>query len=143
MDDADRRAFHAYVRERSPALLRTAYLLVGDRGEAEDLFQDALARLLNAWSRIRDAAALGAYVRRTMLNLRTSRWRSRRVALVPVAAITDHVRSGTGTGRDERCEGSHGVALCYAGDVTSDQIRALDAQGQVVGTSRVHYDQER
>ncbi|HVU75191.1 MAG TPA: SigE family RNA polymerase sigma factor [Mycobacteriales bacterium] len=84
-----RRDFHAYVRDRSPALLRTAYLLTGNADEAEDLLQDALARLLNAWSRVREEDALDAYVRRTMVNLRTSRWRLRRVHTVPVAELPE------------------------------------------------------
>nr|BFE74815.1 hypothetical protein GCM10020092_081160 [Actinoplanes digitatis] len=36
--------FCEFVRARSPALLRTAFLLTGDRHLAEDLVQDALAR---------------------------------------------------------------------------------------------------
>jgi len=83
------REFHAYVRDRSPALLRTAYLLTGNAEEAEDLLQDALARLLNAWSRVREKDALDAYVRRTMVNLRTSRWRLRRVTAIPVAELPE------------------------------------------------------
>ena len=41
--------FDAFVREGSTALLRTAYLLVGDRGHAEDLVQTALLRTARRW----------------------------------------------------------------------------------------------
>jgi hypothetical protein len=34
--------FRDYVVARTPALLRTAYLLTGDRGEAEDLLHEVL-----------------------------------------------------------------------------------------------------
>jgi len=89
MDEGDRRAFAAYVRDRSPALLRTAYLLTGNAEEAEDLLQDALARLFNAWPRIREKDALDGYVRRTMVNLRTSRWRRRKVPSVSMADVPE------------------------------------------------------
>jgi DNA-directed RNA polymerase specialized sigma24 family protein len=36
--------FEAFVRARSPALARAAYLLTGDRHLAEDLLQDTLIR---------------------------------------------------------------------------------------------------
>jgi len=80
MDDASRTAFQEYVAARSPALLRTAYLLTGSRPDAEDLLQTALARTYLAWDRIREREAIDGYVRRTMVNTRTSIWRRRRVA---------------------------------------------------------------
>ena len=80
MDDASRTAFQEYVAARSPALLRTAYLLTGSRPDAEDLLQTALARTYLAWDRIREREAVDGYVRRTMVNARTSIWRRRRVA---------------------------------------------------------------
>ena len=69
-------AFAAYVAARQASLLRTAVLLTGgDRHAAEDLLQSALARLYLAWDRVREAEAMDAYVRRTMVNLLTSWWR--------------------------------------------------------------------
>lgn len=38
-------SFEGFVRARPAALARTAYLLTGDRHAAEDLLQDALARV--------------------------------------------------------------------------------------------------
>jgi RNA polymerase sigma-70 factor (sigma-E family) len=69
--------FLAFVVARSPALLRTAFLLTADRGHAEDLVQTALAKTYVAWPRIRDVGAVVAYVRRTMLTTYLS-WRRRR-----------------------------------------------------------------
>lgn len=60
---------------RSPALLRTAHLLTGDRGHGEDLLQQALERLCRHWRRI-DGDPEG-WVRRTMVNLAHDRWRRR------------------------------------------------------------------
>ena len=67
--------FEAFVSARSPALLRTAHLLTGDRGHGEDLLQQALERLYRHWSRI-DGDPEG-WVRRTLVNLSTDRWRHR------------------------------------------------------------------
>jgi len=71
-------AFDEYVVARSAALLRTAYLLTGNRADAEDLLQTTLAKTYLAWDRIRDREAVDAYVRRTMVNTQTSFWRRRR-----------------------------------------------------------------
>ncbi|WP_139979043.1 SigE family RNA polymerase sigma factor [Nocardioides litoris] len=70
--DAD---FEAYLRARQPALLRTAYLLTGDRHTAEDVLQTSLAKLYLAWDRVHDRGAVDAYVRRIMVNEHHSLWR--------------------------------------------------------------------
>lgn len=75
MDEPAREAFRAYVAARSTALLRTAYLLTGNRADAEDLLQTALAKTYLSWDRIRDQQALDGYVRRVMVNTQTSFWR--------------------------------------------------------------------
>jgi RNA polymerase sigma-70 factor (sigma-E family) len=79
VDEQGREAFRAYVAARSPALLRTAYLLTGHRGDAEDLLQTALAKTYLAWDRIRDREAIDGYVRRVMVNTQTSLWRRKKV----------------------------------------------------------------
>jgi RNA polymerase sigma-70 factor (sigma-E family) len=75
VDTAARAEFRDYVTARSPALLRTAYLMTGNRSDAEDLLQTALAKTYLSWSRIRDRESIDAYVRRVMVNTRTSWWR--------------------------------------------------------------------
>ncbi|WP_020578601.1 SigE family RNA polymerase sigma factor [Actinopolymorpha alba] len=67
--------FNAYVAARKHVLVRTAYLLTGDRHDAEDLVQATLTRTFLAWHRIRERNAVDAYVRRTMVNEHTSWWR--------------------------------------------------------------------
>lgn len=66
-------SFDAFVEARSSALLRTAYLLTGDHGHAEDLVQTALLRAARHWRRVRDAPE--AYVRQILLNLSHDRIR--------------------------------------------------------------------
>ncbi|MDQ1695236.1 MAG: hypothetical protein QOJ03_589 [Frankiaceae bacterium] len=78
MDDAARAEFRDYVNGASPALLRTAFLLAGNRADAEDLLQTALAKTYLSWTRIRDREAIDGYVRRVMVNTRTSWWRRAR-----------------------------------------------------------------
>jgi RNA polymerase sigma-70 factor (sigma-E family) len=71
---ADESQFDGFVVDRSPALLRTAYLLVRDEGLAEDLLQTALTKAWFAWKRIEDPEA---YVRRIMVTTSASWWRRR------------------------------------------------------------------
>ncbi len=91
-------AFRDYVRARSRALLRTAYLLTGNLADAEDLVQSALAKTYLAWDRIEDRGALDGYVRRAMVNTHISWWRRRRVEEfptddIPDQAVADHAGS--------------------------------------------------
>ncbi|MFE3068929.1 SigE family RNA polymerase sigma factor [Streptomyces sp. NPDC059247] len=71
--------FSSYVRARGPVLLRTARSLTANPCDAEDLLQTALAKTFVAWERIEDHRALDGYVRRALLNTRTSQWRKRKV----------------------------------------------------------------
>jgi RNA polymerase sigma-70 factor (sigma-E family) len=66
-------SFDAFVADRSTVLLRTAYLLTGDRGYAEDLLQTALLRVFGHWSRARQAPE--AYTRQVLVNLSRDRLR--------------------------------------------------------------------
>ena len=79
MDEQTREDFRSYVTARSPALLRTAYMLTGNRADAEDLLQTALAKTYLSWDRIREREALDGYVRRVLVNTQTSFWRRRKV----------------------------------------------------------------
>ncbi|MET9915727.1 SigE family RNA polymerase sigma factor [Streptomyces sp. NPDC006435] len=72
-------SFSSYVRARGPVLLRTARSLTANPSDAEDLLQTALAKTYIAWERIEDHRALDGYVRRALLNTRTSQWRKRKV----------------------------------------------------------------
>jgi RNA polymerase sigma-70 factor (sigma-E family) len=69
--------FREFVAARSPALLRTAYLLVGDWGTAEDLLQTALTKTYLAWKRLGRIEAVEPYTRRVLVNTATSWWRRR------------------------------------------------------------------
>jgi RNA polymerase sigma-70 factor (sigma-E family) len=70
--DAD---FAAYLAARQPSLLRTAYLLTGNRHDAEDLAQTAFAKLYLSWDKVRDRGAIDGYLRRILVNEHNSLWR--------------------------------------------------------------------
>jgi RNA polymerase sigma-70 factor (sigma-E family) len=65
--------------QHAPEGIRLAFLLTGDRTLAEDLVQEAFARLVGRLRHIREPDAFGAYLRRTIVNLATSHFRRRRV----------------------------------------------------------------
>ena len=81
--------FQAYMAARWPALVRTAFLLTGDRFEAEDLAQTALTKVYASWRRVRRADDVDAYVRRVLVNANAGRFRKRRVAEHLVAVPAD------------------------------------------------------
>jgi len=90
-------AFREYVQTRWAALLRMAIVLTGNRADAEDLVQAALAKTYLAWDKINERAALDAYVRRAMVNTHISWWRRRRVEEFPTdelpeQVVADHAR---------------------------------------------------
>lgn len=66
--------FVAFASARSPALFRFAYLLVGDRGLAEDLLQETLTRTYAGWARLRDPANAEAYARKVMTSVAITWW---------------------------------------------------------------------
>ncbi|HZN70665.1 MAG TPA: SigE family RNA polymerase sigma factor [Micromonosporaceae bacterium] len=89
--------FDSFVRDRTPALLRAAYLLTGDQHLAEDLVQSALVRTHRSWRRLYRTDNAEAYTRRTMYHLQVSWWRRRPHSSVDLdaiggraAAVADH-----------------------------------------------------
>lgn len=71
--------FRDFVVAWTPALFRTAFMLTGDRGHAEDLVQTAWMKTSRHWTRIAATEARYAYVRQVLVNTQTSWLRRRRV----------------------------------------------------------------
>ena len=69
--------FREFVLSASPSLLRTGWMLTGDRALAEDLLQTALAKTWPHWSRISKDGTPAAYVRTVMVRTYAS-WAGRR-----------------------------------------------------------------
>ncbi|XVV13205.1 SigE family RNA polymerase sigma factor [Actinoplanes sp. CA-131856] len=80
--DAREADYAHFVRARSHALLRSAYLLTGDQHLAEDLVQEALARTHRAWARLERPEHAEAYCRKVMYHAQVSFWRRPKVAEV-------------------------------------------------------------
>jgi RNA polymerase sigma-70 factor (sigma-E family) len=66
--------FVEFAKANSARLQQAAYLLTGDRHQAEDAAQSALVRTYAAWSRLRNDDAY-AYARRVLANLVIDQWR--------------------------------------------------------------------
>jgi RNA polymerase sigma-70 factor (sigma-E family) len=85
--------FASYVSLRLPALLRLGYALTGNQHDASDLVQDVLEKVGARWASFDgERGAPDAYLRRAMVNARTSRWRRHRretlVAELPETGVT-------------------------------------------------------
>ena len=75
--DDGRDGYLAFVENHQHRLLRAAYLICGNRHQAEDLLQDALLKLALRWSSVRDGDP-SAYVRAILYRDAVSWWRRRR-----------------------------------------------------------------
>jgi RNA polymerase sigma-70 factor (sigma-E family) len=75
MAGRDSAAFAEFATARSASLYRAAYLMVGERGLAEDLLQEALTKTYVAWPRLRDINKAEAYTRKAITTTAISWWR--------------------------------------------------------------------
>src|SRR3954447_26828233 len=67
--------FDGFYRDTSRRLLRYAYGLTGDPGEAQDLVQEAYARAWQRWRRLTGYEDPEAWLRLVVHRLATDRWR--------------------------------------------------------------------
>ena len=79
--------FEEFVVARRDALLRTAYLLTGNREDAEDLVQSALIKVVPKWSKIQDHPE--GYIRQVLARESVNRWRGRRWREVPTKVVAE------------------------------------------------------
>lgn len=86
--------------QHAPDGIRLAFLLTGDRALAEDLVQEAFARLVGRLRHLRDANAFGAYLRRTIVNLSTSHFRHRKVERAYLERIARGPEAATNTNEE-------------------------------------------
>ena len=78
--------FTEFVHVAWPKLYRTAYLLLGDRGLAEDLVQTALAKTYGSWRKVRDLDRAHGYARTVLVNTATG--------VVPQEIVAQRARLG-------------------------------------------------
>ncbi|RYB91826.1 SigE family RNA polymerase sigma factor [Nocardioides oleivorans] len=94
MPRRDPAAFAEFVAARSAPLHRTAYLLVGDRGLAQDLLQEALTKTYVAWPRLRDPGRAEAYTRKAITTTAISWYRRRSWGERPTDTVPESVTGG-------------------------------------------------
>ena len=126
--NAEASDFAQFVEARESALRRSAWLLTGDWGLAEDLVQTALARSWPRWERINRRDDPEVYVRRVMVNTWTTwsrrRWRGEKAS----PAVTEVPASG-----DVAVEVARRLAL-------RDALKALTGRQRAVLVLRVYDD---
>src|SRR5580765_2623483 len=79
--------FEDFAAARAGALFRTAWLLTGDWQLAEDLVQDALAKVYLHWRRVARMDNPAAYARKVLVNGHASHRRLRRNRETPAAQV--------------------------------------------------------
>lgn len=138
--------FVDWVAGQRTRLLRSAYLLTGDQGQAEDLVQEAVIKVAERWGRLR----LGhptAYARTVIVHDHASWWRRRREtpSAEPVGdrALPEADHAGrsvllSALGRLPRRQRAV-VVLRYFDDLTERET--AEALGVTVGTvkSQAHH----
>lgn len=115
--------FTEFARGRQRHLMRTAYLLCGDKQTAQDLTQTALLNLCRAWGRAARADSVDAYAHRTLINAflaqRRKAERERKARRDQAMEISVAASTGSGHGSDLR------LALLAALDLLPPKTRAV------------------
>ncbi|MDQ3962713.1 MAG: SigE family RNA polymerase sigma factor [Actinomycetota bacterium] len=74
-----RARFEELYVTHAPDALRIAYLLVGDRAQAEDIVQDAFVRVFGRFGELRKPESFRTYLMRAVVNLAKNYFRRRSV----------------------------------------------------------------
>lgn len=116
MDTTAVLGFEEYVRTRRDALLRSARRLTPNAADAQDLLQTALARTFPVWDGITDKRHADAYVRRVLINTRTSWWRARKLEEYPTEQLPE---TALDDGAEQRADRS--MLMLAMGTLTRQQ----------------------
>ena len=140
-------AFDDLYEAECQAMLALAYKLTGSHPEAEDLVQDAFLRLHQQWSSVASYDRPGAWVRRVVVNLATSRsrrLRTRARAVAPFQRQPDHTTESLSASTLEFWRAVRSlprrqaqvVALYYEADHPVSEVAQI--LGCAEGTVRAH-----
>jgi RNA polymerase sigma-70 factor (sigma-E family) len=89
--------------EHALALIRLAYVMLGDRHAAEDVVQDAFSSLYRAWHRLPDRANLPGYLRVSVVNgCRSVHRRARRAPAALAEPDAESAESTVLAGEEQR-----------------------------------------
>jgi RNA polymerase sigma-70 factor, ECF subfamily len=75
LDPAGRDSFESFFREHYASVVRALVVVSGNEAEAQDLAQEAFARALELWERVRSMESPLGYVYRIAFNLNRNRLR--------------------------------------------------------------------
>jgi RNA polymerase sigma-70 factor (sigma-E family) len=132
-------------RDEYPAIVRTAYLMLGDREAAEDVAQEAFVRLYSYWRRVSRYDRPGAWVRRVAIRLAgRARRRAAELPLLPEAGTVidspgdpDLQRALLALPAKQRAA----IVLHYLEDLPVAEVASL--MGCAVSTAKVHLHRAR
>jgi RNA polymerase sigma-70 factor (sigma-E family) len=138
-------AFAWLFRDEYPAIVRTAYLMLGDRQAAEDVAQEAFVRLYARWRKVSRYDRPGAWVRRVAIREASrARRRPRALALAPgqpdaaePPADLDLQRALQSLPPNQRAA----IVLHYLEDLPLAQVAEL--MGVATPTAKVHLHRAR
>jgi RNA polymerase sigma-70 factor (ECF subfamily) len=81
-------SFAAFVEAEHDRLFRALYLVAGNRGESEEVMQDAFLKVWERWDRVREMEDPTGYLFRTALNLYRKSLRRASLALRRVVTLS-------------------------------------------------------
>jgi RNA polymerase sigma factor (sigma-70 family) len=137
--EAQRVDFEWVFRSTYPSVLRTTYLILHDRGRAEEVTQDAFLKLCERWQGVSRIEQPQAWVRRVAVRaaIRQAKWRRLRISSAALAEPTiqddlpdvDLARAVASLPPQQRVA----VALFYLEDLPVDEVaRLLDVSSSTV-----------
>ena len=92
MNEAQRVEFEWVFRSTYPSVLRTTYLILHDRGRAEEVTQDAFLRLCERWRGVARVDLPGPWVRRVAVRAAIRQAKLHRLRFSPAAAEEPSIR---------------------------------------------------
>ena len=138
-------SFERFYRSQYGTMVGLAFRLTGRRDVAEDLVQEGMLRAYRDWGRISSYERPDLWLRRTVMNLATSRWRRQRTAArslfglarpADVPAVSAETMEIWRQVRQLPRRQAEVIALYYGCDLSVDEVAA--SLGCSPGTVRSH-----
>lgn len=135
----DREAFGALVRKHQRKVYATAYKLMGNHHDADDVSQDAFLRAYRALASFDQRAAFSTWLHRIVINtgLNTLRKRKRQPAASPITPCENTLRHALGSSDPSKLADARELltAVCNALDELSPTLRNTFVLAAIEGQS--------
>jgi RNA polymerase sigma-70 factor, ECF subfamily len=135
--------FEELYRREHAAVFRAVYALCGDRTVAEDATQEAFARALERWRRLRDRSWAAGWITATALNAARRASRKRRLP-DPASTEVPEIEEAADLWRAVRslpARQQEAVVLRYLADLPLAEVAA--SMGCAEGTAKAHLARAR